>query len=219
MRTDEERLAAARRRMTDLIARRGVTSEAVLKAMETVPRERFVPDERAEIAYDDGPQPIGDGQTISQPYVVALMIEAAGVKEGTRVLEVGAGSGYSVAVMAAMGARVFAIERLEGLTDAANARLAALGYDNVDLIAGDGTLGRPDAAPFDAIIVTAGGPSVPETLQGQLAVSGRLVIPVGHDRHAQTLRRVTRLGGDSYRQEVLGHVAFVPLVGAQGWEG
>src|SRR5690606_10856313 len=139
METEENGFAPARRRMVELIARRGITSEALLKAMETVPRHRFVPEARAAFAYEDGPLPIGEGQTISQPYIVALMIEAAGVAEGSRVLEVGVGSGYSVAVMAAMGAQVFGIERHAALTEAAAARLAELGYGNVELKTGDGT--------------------------------------------------------------------------------
>lgn len=212
-----EDFARARRRMVDLIRRRGVTDVGVLNAIERLPRERFVPEDMAGAAHDDAPLPIGEGQTISQPFVVALMIEAAGVAAGSRVLEIGAGSGYSAAVMAAMGAHVFAIERNEALATAAAARLAALEYDDVQLRTGDGTAGWPEFAPFDAIVVTAGGPSVPETLRLQLAHGGRLVMPVGSRRDRQTLVRVTRTGEEEFAEEALGSVAFVPLIGAHGW--
>lgn len=206
-----------RRAMVELIAARGVRDQAVLDAMGKVPRERFIPERLREVAYEDGALPIDAGQTISQPYVVALMIEAAGVKSGQRVLEVGAGSGYSAAVMAAMGARVFAIERHEALAQTAGERLAGLGAIDVTMRAGDGTLGWPEEAPFDAIIVTAGGPSVPDGLRAQLAIGGILVIPIGSVHHHQTLVRMERTGEDAFQEENLGGVAFVPLIGAGGW--
>jgi len=198
------------------IAARGVRDPHVLKAMRTVPREEFVADARKASAYQDRPLPIAEGQTISQPYIVALMIEAAGVKPGDRVLEVGAGSGYAAAVMGQIGARVFAIERHEPLVESASAVLGRLGYDNVTVLAGDGSKGWPDQAPFDAILVAAAGPEVPVSLKRQLAIGGRLVIPVG--QFPQSLVRVTRLGQDDFREEDLGGVTFVPLIGEEGWQ-
>jgi protein-L-isoaspartate(D-aspartate) O-methyltransferase len=207
-----------RDRMVDVqIARRGVRDRHVLDAMRAVPREAFVEPGLAEFAYADAPLPIGEGQTISQPYVVALMAEAAEVKPGERVLEVGAGAGYTAAVMSRIAARIHAIERHAALTDAARRRLSRLGYDNIELRVGDGTLGWPEAAPFDAILVAAGGPEVPPALMEQLAIGGRLVIPVGGEDSGQTLLKITRTGAAAYEKEDLGAVAFVPLIGEQGW--
>ena len=209
-----------RNRMVDAqIARRGIRDRHVLDAMRKVPREKFVEPGYEEFAYRDGPLPIGHGQTISQPYIVALMIEAAEVRPGERVLEVGAGSGYAAAVMAEIAEHVTAIERHEGLGRTAADRLAKAGYDNVSLHGGDGTLGWPDAAPFDAIVVAAGGPSVPQALKDQLAEGGRLVIPVGDAEgpSGQTLLMVTRTGPETWEEERISAVRFVPLVGAQGW--
>lgn len=209
-------LTAARMRMVERdIANRGVIQADVLRSMRTVPRERFLPDELAAVAYDDHPLPIGSGQTISQPYIVALMAEAAEIGPQDRVLEVGAGSGYGAAVLSRIARAVWTIERHESLAEGAHWVLNDLGYDNVQVIWGDGTLGYPDAAPFDAIVVTAGGPRVPEALLEQLADHGRLVIPVGSDTHGQQLLRVRR-DGDTFSEEDLGAVRFVPLVGAQG---
>ena len=200
------------------IARRGIDSPAVLDAFRQVPREAFVPEEMREFAYEDGPLPIGEGQTISQPYIVALMIEAAGVSPGHRVLEVGAGSGYAAAVMSRIAGEVFAIERHAPLAEAAQRRLLELRYDNVAIIAGDGSGGLPDRAPFDAILVAAGGDKVPEPLKRQLALGGRLVIPVGGEG-IQSLLCVTRTGEDEWSESDLGGVRFVPLIGAHGrWE-
>jgi len=198
------------------IARRGVRDEHVLAAMLAVPRERFIPNAMAEFAYEDSPLPIEEGQTISQPYIVAAMIEAAEISPGDRVLEVGTGSGYAAAVIAQIAGKVYAIERHEALGRAASDRLDALGYDNIEVRVGDGTKGWPEAARFDAILVAAGGPHVPCALKDQLAAGGRLVIPVGEDRD-QKLLKVTRTTETEFAEENLGSVAFVPLIGEQGW--
>lgn len=207
-----------RERMVDRqIAARGVRDQNVLAAMRLVPREAFVEAGMEEFAYEDAPLPIAEKQTISQPYIVALMIEAAQVAPDARVLEVGAGSGYAAAVLSRIAARVYAIERHAALADVARERLARLGYSNVEVRTGDGTKGWPDAAPFDAIIVSAGGPAPPQALKEQLAIGGRLVIPVGDEARRQTLTVVTRLSESEYDSDTLGSVMFVPLVGAQGW--
>ena len=198
------------------LARRDIRDERVLAAMREVPRERFVPADWAEEAYDDGTLPIGDDQTISQPYIVALMIQAAELAPGDRVLEVGAGSGYAAAVMSRIARQVIAIERHAGLAAQARDRLAALGYDNIEIIVGDGTRGAVDKAPFNAIIVSAAGPGVPHALQQQLDLAGRLIIPVG-DGGIQRLLKVTRTGATHFQEEDLGEVVFVPLIGEEGW--
>src|SRR3954467_2455808 len=180
-------LARARDRMVDIqIARRGVRDTYVLEALRRVPREAFVEPGFEEFAYEDGALPIGEGQTISQPYIVALMIEAAEIRPGNSVLEVGAGSGYAAAVISQIADRVHAIERHPSLGEAARQRFGKLGYANIELRVGDGTRGWPEAAPFDAILVAAGGPEVPQALKEQLTIGGRLVIPVG-DAHEQKL--------------------------------
>ncbi|MCJ9750746.1 protein-L-isoaspartate(D-aspartate) O-methyltransferase [Neorhizobium sp. BETTINA12A] len=198
------------------IKRRGIRDAHVLNAMRTVPREHFVADGMAEFAYEDTPLSIEAGQTISQPYIVAAMIEAAEVRPGDRVLEVGAGSGYAAAVIGQIAERVYAIERHEALVASARQRMTDLGYGNIDVIAGDGTRGLPEHAPFDAILVAAGGPAVPPALKEQLAVGGRLVIPVGKE-FSQTLCKVVRCTATSYEESNLGAVMFVPLIGEQGW--
>ena len=197
------------------IRRRGIDDPALLADFREVPREAFVPEGMREFAYEDGPLPIGEGQTISQPYIVALMIEAAEVAPGARVLEVGAGSGYAAAVLSRIAGEVFAIERHAPLAEAAQRRLLELGYDNVAIIAGDGSGGLPDRAPFDAILVAAGGDKVPEPLKRQLAVGGRLVIPVGGEG-VQSLLCVTRIGENEWTEHDLGAVRFVPLIGEHG---
>ena len=197
------------------VANRGVCSPRVLAAMRRVPRECFVDAGMAEFAYDDSPLPIGEGQTISQPYIVALMIEAADIGTADTVLEVGAGSGYATAVLSCIAAHVCAIERHEALARAAGQRLEALGYTNVDLVAGDGSLGWPQARTFDAILVSAAGPGVPAALKAQLALGGRLVMPVGDLE--QRLIKVTRLGAERFDQQDLMAVSFVPLIGAQAY--
>jgi protein-L-isoaspartate(D-aspartate) O-methyltransferase len=211
-------LVDTRHHMVDTqIAGRGITDPGVLQAMRTVPREVFVPEPQAEFAYEDTPLPIEEEQTISQPYVVALMAEALELAPGDRVLEIGAGSGYAAAVLSRIAAEVYAIERHAALAELARRRLHHLGYDNVHVVHGDGTLGWPEHAPYTAIVVAAGAPSVPDALREQLAVGGRLVIPVGATPRDQQLLRVTRTGEHQYRQEQLGAVRFVPLIGTQGW--
>jgi len=210
--------AAQRRRMVDtqLIAR-GVHHPAVLRAMATVPRERFVPEADAPDAYEDSALPIGHAQTISQPYVVALMLEAIAAESTDRVLEIGTGSGYATAVLAELVAEVYTVERLGTLAAVARTRLADLGYRNVQVREGDGTLGWPEHAPYDGIVVTAGGPDVPAPLLPQLRVGAHLVVPVGSTPRSQELVRVTRRATDEYARESLGAVTFVPLIGEAGW--
>jgi protein-L-isoaspartate(D-aspartate) O-methyltransferase len=211
--------ADARERMVERqIARRGVSDPAVLAAMRRVPREAFVPRRLRELAHEDMPLPIEAGQTISQPYIVAAMIAAAAVQPGDKALEIGAGSGYSAAVLAEIAGRVVAVERHETLARGARRRLAALGYGNVEVHTGDGTLGWPDAAPFDVIIATAGGPRVPQTWLDQLSIGGRLVMPVGESPRRQRLMKMVRKGEDAFEQEQLGEVMFVPLIGEHGWD-
>jgi protein-L-isoaspartate(D-aspartate) O-methyltransferase len=206
-----------RRMVRRQIAGRGIADRRVLAAMETVPREAFLPEAMQEFAYEDTPLPIEEGQTISQPYIVARMAEAADVGPGDRVLEVGAGSGYAAAVLGELAGRVFTIERHPALADLARARLRQLGYDNVEVLTGDGTLGWPEQAPFDAIIATAGGPRVPDTWRAQLAVGGRLVMPVGETPTIQRLIRLTRTSAETWHEEQIEEVRFVPLIGEQGW--
>jgi protein-L-isoaspartate(D-aspartate) O-methyltransferase len=200
------------------LAARGIRDRRVLDALREVPRERFVPENYRELSYRDGPLPIEDSQTISQPYIVALMIEALELGPDDRVLEVGAGSGYAAAVLGRVAGRVHAIEYHERLAELARERIAELGYDNVEVMCGDGTAGWPAYAPFDAILVSAGGPDVPPTLLEQLAIGGRIVIPVGDRTHSQELLRIRRVEEHEYTQDSLGRVQFVPLVGAEGWQ-
>jgi len=208
-----------RKQMIDYqLAARGLYDQNVLDAVNAVPREEFVPTDLVEFAYSDSPLPIAASQTISQPYIVALMTAALELKPDDRVLEVGAGSGYAAAVLAEISEEVYTIERHKILADSARTRLQQLGYKNIQVLYGDGSLGWPEHAPFDAIVVAAGGPEVPETLKSQLAIGGRLVIPVGSSLRTQKLLRVRRIGEDEYQQEDLGSVRFVPLIGAAGWE-
>ncbi len=199
------------------IAARGVRSELILDAMRTVPREHFLPPDMQEFAYEDSPLPIDANQTISQPYIVALMVEALALSGGERVLEIGAGSGYAAAVLGRIAGDVYTVERIGQLAEKAASKLAELGYSNVHVLHGDGTLGWLDHAPYDGIVVTAGGPDVPESLKAQLKIGGRLVIPVGTDPRAQELVRVTRLSEHEYQTEDVADVRFVPLVGQEGW--
>lgn len=199
------------------IAARGVKDESVLQAMRQVPRENFVAPGYEDAAYEDRALPIDEGQTISQPYVVALMIAAVELKPRDRVLEVGAGSGYAAAVMSRIAGAVYAIERRASLAEAAAARLARLDYGNIHIRTGDGTTGWSEEAPFDAILVSAGGPVVPQLLKDQLQISGRLVIPVGSGTGLQHLMKITRTTAETFEEKDLGKVMFVPLVGEGGW--
>lgn len=215
---DGRSFAAQRALMVERqIAARGVGDARVLAAMGKVPRDAFLPDARRDLAYEDGPVPIPGGQTMSQPYIVALMAEALRLQGGDNVLEIGTGSGYAAAVLAEIAGRVTTVERIATLADTATAKLAELGYGNVDVRLADGTRGWPQAAPYDAIAVAAGGPQVPETLKAQLKIGGRLVMPVGADLEAQDLVCLTRRGEADYQRDRLGHVRFVPLIGAEGW--
>jgi protein-L-isoaspartate(D-aspartate) O-methyltransferase len=208
---EAERFARAREEMVDgQIAARGVRDEATLRAMRKVPRHLFVPEALAGQAYDDHPLPIGHGQTISQPYVVGFMTEALGLRGGERVLEVGTGSGYQAAVLAEIAERVYTIEIVAPLAEEARVRLKELGYDNVEVRAGDGYRGWPEAAPFDAIMVTAAAPRIPEPLRRQLRDGGRLILPVGDEW--QELVVVTRTG-DAFEEKQVLPVRFVPMTG------
>ncbi len=199
------------------LRRRGIKDEAVIRAMEQVPREEFVGVELVEFAYDDTALPIESGQTISQPFMVALMIEALLLKPKDRVLEVGVGSGYAAAVLSIIVDEVFTIERHQVLASQAAQRLERLHYNNVQVLCGDGTLGWPEHAPFDAIVVAAAGPQPPQSLLEQLAIGGRLVMPTGVSERVQMLQRITRINKDELEIEELGAVSFVPLIGAEGW--
>ncbi|HLX16616.1 MAG TPA: protein-L-isoaspartate(D-aspartate) O-methyltransferase [Bradyrhizobium sp.] len=199
------------------IAARGVQDELVLEAMRKVPRELFLPKNLREFAYEDSPLPIAGEQTISQPYIVAFMTEALMLKGGEKVLEIGAGSGYAAAVLSEIAAQVYTVERLGPLAEQAAVTLAELGYDNVHVLHGDGTRGWAEHAPFDAIVVAAGGPQVPESLKDQLKIGGKLVIPVGADQRTQELVRVTRISAKEFLSEDIADVRFVPLIGEEGW--
>jgi protein-L-isoaspartate(D-aspartate) O-methyltransferase len=210
--------AAEREAMVERqLKHRGIHDRSILDAFRAVPREAFVDADVAHLAYGDHPLPIAGGQTISQPFIVAEMIEAAGIAPGATVLEVGAGSGYAAAVMSRIADGVIAVERLPELAAIARERLARLGYANVTIVEGDGSSGWPDEAPFDAIVVAASGSHVPPSLVEQLAPGGRLVMPVGDPGRVQELVKVTREAGGRVRQDSLGEVRFVPLIGEEGW--
>jgi len=213
----EDYYQEARRVMVETqIRARGVTDPRVLAAMTKVPRHRFIPRHLWDQAYSDYPLPIGEEQTISQPYIVALMTEALELTGQEKVLELGTGSGYQAAILAELAAEVYTIERLPSLARAARQVIDSLGYANVEVRVADGTLGWAQKAPFDAILVTAGSPQVPSPLVEQLALGGRLIIPVG-DRYTQTLTRV-RQTPEGLRHEYLGGCRFVKLIGRHGWQ-
>jgi protein-L-isoaspartate(D-aspartate) O-methyltransferase len=209
------RLARERMVKNQLMAR-SIRDERVLKAMGKIPRHLFIQEALAGEAYNDHPVPIGEKQTISQPYIVALMTEALELEGSENTLEIGTGSGYQTAILAELSSRVYTIERIKSLLVKARKLLAKLNYNNILFKAFDGTLGWKDYAPFDAIMVTAGSPSVPEPLKEQLADNGRMIIPVG-DRYTQELIKITRKG-ESFDQESLGGCRFVNLIGVHGWK-
>jgi protein-L-isoaspartate(D-aspartate) O-methyltransferase len=204
------------RMVSDQLRRRDIIDPQVLAAFGSIAREQFVPGELLSNAYDDAPLPIGAGQTISQPYVVAMTVQALQLRGHERVLEIGTGSGYAAAILGALVREVETVERIPELAEAAAQRLAQLGFANVHVHCGDGTLGWPACAPYEAIAVAAGAPSPPRSLLEQLAIGGRMVVPHGDTEHQQ-LVRITRRGPDRFDQEDLGQVRFVPLLGAEGW--
>jgi protein-L-isoaspartate(D-aspartate) O-methyltransferase len=211
-----DQLAAQRRKMVDLQLRaRGLADERVLQAMARVPRHEFVAPTYRDQAYEDHPIPIGENQTISQPYIVGLMLEALALDPSHRVLEIGSGSGYQAALLAELAQHVYSIERHTALARQAEATLARLGYANATVIAGDGSVGLPALAPFDAIAVSAAAPRIPQALFDQLREGGRMVIPVG-PAQGQELQLVRKEGGQPIVGD-LGACAFVPLIGGQGY--
>ena len=213
----EENFERLRREMVQAqLEPRKIKDQRVLEAMRKVPRHKFVPERMRREAYDDHPLPIGEGQTISQPYMVAIMTELLELRGEEKVLEIGTGSGYQLAILAELAREAFSVERFGPLADQSRTRLRELGYRNIEIRTGDGTLGWPERAPFDGIIVTAGAPRIPPPLIEQLSEGGRLVIPVGEERH-QELYRVVKEGGGT-RKEYFGGCVFVPLVGEHGWE-
>lgn len=210
---EDRRRAMVRYQLQD----RGISDPQVLAAMGKVKREAFVPTDERDFAYRDGPLPIGYGQTISQPLMVALMTELLQLSGGERVLEIGTGSGYAAAVLGEIASEVFTIERIAELAESARRALKQQGYANVHVKCDDGTLGWAEHAPYDAIVATAAGPSAPQALKDQLKIGGRLVMPVGSRTGGQHLVRITRLSSTDYQSEGLDRVRFVPLVGEQGW--
>jgi protein-L-isoaspartate(D-aspartate) O-methyltransferase len=211
--------AAEREAMVERqLERRGIRSKRILDAFLEVPREAFVGGGYAHLAYGDHPLPIEAGQTISQPYIVALMIGAAEIAAGDTVLEVGSGSGYAAAVIGRVAAKVVGVERQPELVAVARERLARLGYDNVEIVEGDGSTGWPDRAPYDAILVAASGSHVPPPLVEQLKPGGSIVMPVGSPGSVQKLVKATRQEDGTLRESDLGGVRFVPLIGEEGWK-
>ena len=200
------------------LRRRGISEPDILDAFRAVPREAFISDDYAHLAYGDHPLPIEAQQTISQPYIVALMIQAAAIKRGDKVLEVGAGSGYAAAVISRIAGKVIGIERQHDLVEVSRERLRRLGYANVEIVEGDGTRGCREHAPFDAILAAASGSHVPRPLVEQLAPNGRIVMPIGEPGWAQELVKVTKQEDGVLKQENLGGVRFVPLIGEEGWK-
>jgi protein-L-isoaspartate(D-aspartate) O-methyltransferase len=214
---EKKEFAAQRLEMIEKqLRRRGISDSAVLAAMKAVPRHEFVPQELRSRAYEDVPLPIGGGQTISQPYIVAAMTTALHLQPGDRVLEIGTGCGYQAAVLSRLVKEVFTIERRPELASAASAKLARLGYANAHVHCGDGTLGLPEFAPFDAILVAAAAPAVPKPLLAQLAEGGRMILPVGDAEH-QELQLIEKRG-DAFPTKMLEGCRFVPLVGYHGWQ-
>ena len=207
-------LEEAKRRLIDRL-RKEVPDGGVIDAMEKVPREAFVPDDSRHLAYDDIPVPIGQGQTVSQPYIVALMVRGLELRRTDKVMEIGTGSGYQAAILAVLAQKVVTVERLDTLAEAAGKRLSSLGYANVEVVLADKRLGWERDAPYDAIVVAAGAPKLPHELMEQMAIGGRLVIPVG-SLETQELMKVSR-SADSYSVQTMGACRFVPLVGEGAW--
>ena len=212
----DERLAEREWMVQTQLMGRDITNEAVVNSMLTVPRHKYVMEDKQEYAYYDTALEIEAGQTISQPYIVALMAQALELKASDKVLEIGTGSGYSAAILSNMAAYIYTIERHDILAHFAKERFQNEGYGNIEVRVGDGTLGWTEKAPFDAILVTAGGPVIPDSLINQLAIGGRLVIPVG-DKGEQKLMRVKKTSTGKLKEENLGLVRFVPLIGTKGW--
>jgi protein-L-isoaspartate(D-aspartate) O-methyltransferase len=203
--------------VTKQIRARGIQDHATLKSMEQVPRHLFVPKEMIFQAYNDCPLPIGNGQTISQPFIVAIMNQLAELNENSIVLDIGTGSGYAAVIAAFTAKKVYTIERIESLAHDAEERFKSLGYTNIELKQGDGSLGWQEKSPFDVIIVAAGAPIIPETLLDQLKVEGKLIIPVG-DQYSQHLMRIKKNSDGTFNQETYEGVRFVPLIGEKGWK-
>lgn len=217
MNIDDRQLVARDKMVREQIAGRGIRDPLVILAMQSVPREQFVHVNWKNDAYRDEPLPIASNQTISQPYMVAYMAEALELTKESRVLEIGTGSGYAAAVLGQIAKQVVTIERIETLATQAESRIEELGYMNVHVVHADGTLGWPDQAPYDAILVSAGGPCIPESLKSQLKVGGVMVIPVGPDPKQQRLARIRRISGSSFQTRYLAQVRFVPLIGHEAW--
>lgn len=212
----DERLAEREWMVQTQLMGRNITDEAVINSMLIVPRHKYVMEDKQEYAYYDTALEIEAGQTISQPYIVALMAQALELKASDKVLEIGTGSGYSAAILSRMAAYIYTIERHDILAHFAKERFQHRGYENIEVRVGDGTLGWTEKAPFDAILVTAGGPVIPDSLINQLAIGGRLIIPVG-DKGEQKLMRVKKTATSELIEENLGPVRFVPLIGTKGW--
>lgn len=214
---DKKDFAAEREKMVEAqIARRGITSPRVLEAFRSVPRHQFVPRGRQDHAYEDRPLPIGEDQTISQPYIVAYMTEKLALRNKDKVLEIGTGSGYQAAILAELAGEVYTVERHRSLAESTAEKLKRMGYENIQVFLRDGTLGLPEHSPYDAIIVTASAPEIPQALLDQLAEGGRLIMPIG-GRRGQVLKLSTKKEGE-ISTEMLSPVAFVPLIGDQGWD-
>ncbi len=199
------------------LASRGIIDKAIIHAFLSVPRHLFVPAKRQNQAYDDSPLPLPDGQTISQPFIVAYMIQAGQIKSNHRVLEIGAGSGYAAAIVSMVARTVYAVERHQSLAAYAQKRFDRLGYDNIHIRHADGSLGWAEHAPYDAILVSAASPIIPSALKEQLAINGRLIIPIGVASGDQTLTRITKISCQRFETRNLTSVRFVPLIGAEGW--
>jgi protein-L-isoaspartate(D-aspartate) O-methyltransferase len=201
--------------ITEQLIPRGITEKRILEAFSSVPREEFVSGDLRPMAYSDSPLPAGNNQTISQPYMVALMTQLILPKQNDKILEVGTGSGYQAAILARLAKRVYSVERFSDLAEAARKRFKKMKIDNVEVICGDGSLGLPAEAPFEGVVVTAAAPKVPKSLKNQLAEGGRLVIPVGQI-HMQSMLKVTRQGKE-FIEDYYDNCVFVPLVGKEGW--